>query len=73
MDARRIDDALYNEITNDLVEGTLSTKKGECSGMTLYSYDRAYWFSTPISAHKGKQPGADPATMLRDEILAEFQ
>lgn len=73
MDARKIDAALYNEITNDLVEGTLSTRKGECTGMTLYSYDKAYWFSTPISAHNAKQSGVDPAAMLRDEILAEFK
>lgn len=72
MDVRKIDADVYAEITNDLVNGALASKEGECSGKTLYSYDRLYWFSTPMSAYTAKQPDADPAAILRDEIIAEF-
>jgi len=47
-------------------------KEGECSGEILYSYDAAYWFKTPMSAYKASKPDADPAVMLRREIMAEF-
>lgn len=40
--------------------------------MILYSYDANHWFKTPMSAYKANQPGADPATMLKREIFAEF-
>jgi len=74
MELRKIDAEIYAEITNDLVDGTLATKVGECSGKTLYSYDDLkWWFSTPLSAYLAKQPGADPAAMWRQEIMAEFK
>lgn len=73
MDVRIIDADVYAEITNDLVDGALASRVGECSGKTLYSYDQLYWFSTPVSAYNAKQPYVDSAAMLRDEILAEFE
>ncbi len=74
LEVRKIDAKIYAEITNDLVDGTLVIKEGECSGKMLYSYEGLrWWFSTPLSAYLAKQPGADPAAMFRDELMAEFQ
>ena len=63
---------VYNRIVRDLRSGRCNMKEGECSGKILYSYDTEYWFNTPMSAYKANQPDADPAVMLRREILAEF-
>lgn len=63
---------VYNRIVRDLKSGRCNMKYGECSGEILYSYDLAYWFKTPMSAYKATLPDADPAVMLKREILAEF-
>ena len=64
---------VHQEITRDLVSGRLHSKEGECSGLTLYSYDEKYWFSTPMSAYRANLPDANPALILDGEIRAEFK
>ncbi len=63
---------VYSRIVRDLKSGRCQMKYGECTGIILYSYDAAYWFTTPMSAYKANVPGADPAQMWRHEITAEF-
>ena len=60
------------EISRDLVDGRMKKRIGECSGTPLYSYDEKYWFSTPMAAYRANLPDADPALILREEILGEF-
>ena len=63
---------IYQRIVRDLKSGRCNMREGECSGLILYSYDTNHWFKTPMSAYKANLPGADPATMLKREIFAEF-